>query len=90
MEDLQWADSSTLDLIEEVISDRENHSLVFVCICGSDAVTDKHDFSALLCRLEDERNTVITQVYLEKLTSSATNELVSYALGVSQDICSGM
>jgi predicted ATPase len=61
MDDLQWADSGSLGLIEEVASDRSNRSLVVVCVYRSNEVESNPGFAAMLNRQEDENGPLITQ-----------------------------
>jgi predicted ATPase len=87
MDDLQWADLGSLELLETIASDPSNHGLVVVGVCRSNEVPLSHDFALILRRLEDEKNTTITNIEVKGLTFEATNLLVSSILQTSQEMC---
>ena len=80
LDDLQWADRGSLELLEGLVANPDNHSLVVVGICRSNEVSLNHDFAVILRRLEDERDAIITNVEVGCFTLNATNELVAAVL----------
>eukprot|EP00980_Cylindrotheca_fusiformis_P031014 scaffold25705_cov235-Cylindrotheca_fusiformis.AAC.1 len=62
MDDLQWADMGSLELLEAVAGDAKNHGLVVVGICRSNEVSFHHDLAIILRRLEDEKGVHVTSV----------------------------
>ena len=50
MDDLQWADLGSLELLEAIICDTKNHGLAVIGICRSNEVTIDHDFARILQR----------------------------------------
>jgi histidine kinase len=87
LDDLQWADPGSLEILEGIVSEPGNHALVVVGICRSNEVSLNHDFAVILRRLEDENNTIITNVKLGCFTQKATAELVSIVLQQPQHLC---
>jgi predicted ATPase len=85
MDDLQWADVGSLELLEGIISDPLSHGLAVVGICRSNEVPVSHEFSIILRRLEDERETFITNVEVGNLSLEATTLLVSKVLCSSSE-----
>ncbi|CAB9496805.1 Serine Threonine protein kinase and Signal Transduction Histidine Kinase (STHK) with GAF [Seminavis robusta] len=88
LDDLQWADSSSLDLMESLICDgRNNNGLFLVGICRSNEITMGHNLAALLRRLEDQRNVHIHNIVAHNLSFNATNQLICDVLKQPWDIC---
>lgn len=87
MDDLQWSDSGCLELLETLASDTLCHGLALIGICRSNEVSLTHDFAVVLRRLEDERNTTITNIEVGSLVLEATNILVSKVLLSSKEKC---
>ena len=74
MDDLQWADLGSLELLEAIICDTKNHGLAVIGICRSNEVTIDHDFARILQRLEDEKNTTITNIVVRCLSLQGRNQ----------------
>jgi len=82
MDDLQWADSGSLELLESLVSNKRIEGLVVAGVCRSNKVPWGHDFAAMLRRLEEKRDTLISHIIVKSLTWDSANHVVSRALQV--------
>ena len=92
MDDLQWADVASLELVEALVSHApENPNLgrafMIVGICRSNEVPWHHSFAGMLRRLEDEKHATIKHVVVKNLSVSATNFLLSKVLRQPPETC---
>jgi predicted ATPase len=87
MDDLQWADTGSIELLEGIVSDPNNHNLVVVGICRSNEVSLNHDFAVILRRLEDNSNTLITNIEVQCFSLQATTQLISATLQQEEKLC---
>ena len=87
LDDLQWADASSLDLLECLVCDTENTSLVLVGICRSNEVSQDHKLASMMRRLEDEQNIRIDSIVTKNLSYRATNQLIADVLRQPAHIC---
>lgn len=78
LDDLQWADSESLNLLESLIA--KTPSLSVVGICRSNQVPWEHGFAQMLRRLEDELSTSILHIQVENLSLQDTQTLVAKLL----------
>ena len=77
LDDLQWADVLSLELLEALTSDPDlQDKCAFVGICRSNEVPFEHAFANMLRRLEDDHKTIITNVQVGGLSRQATAKLV--------------
>ncbi|CAJ1947675.1 unnamed protein product [Cylindrotheca closterium] len=90
MDDLQWADSGSLELLEAVVSDHDNHALAVVGTCRSNEVSYGHDLSVILRRLEDEQNVSINTIDVGCLSIQATNAMIASVLKSPESDCFGV
>ena len=76
LDDMQWADSATLGLIEKIMTDSELGSLLLVLAYRDNEVDNTHSFSLTLQKLHlEEKRT--HRVFLKPLGLEHVNELVS-------------
>lgn len=87
MDDLQWADPKSLDLLELLSSDAEVQRLLVVGICRSNEVPWHHEFAAMLRRLEDKRKTHILHVQLKGLSVNDTQDLLAATMHQTTEKC---
>jgi len=81
IDDLQWADLGSLELLEALTSDPDLIQCCMVIgICRSNEVPCHHNFACMLRRLEDEKGTKIVNVQVHNLSLQATAELVAHVL----------
>ncbi|KAL3936581.1 MAG: hypothetical protein SGBAC_008134 [Bacillariaceae sp.] len=90
LDDLQWADLGSLDLLEAIVSGRDTHGLLVVGICRSDEVFYSHNFAVMLRRLEDEQHVAIHTIDVKGLSIRAANSLVACVLRSREDDCVGV
>ncbi|MBE9040472.1 AAA family ATPase [Oscillatoriales cyanobacterium LEGE 11467] len=79
LDDLQWADDATLDLIEQLLIDEEIQYLLLVGACRSNEVGSAHPLMVLLDRLHDRACTV-EQLELEPLELEPIVQLIADTL----------
>ncbi|KAL3936580.1 MAG: hypothetical protein SGBAC_008133 [Bacillariaceae sp.] len=90
MDDLQWADSASLELLEAIVSGRENHGLLVVGICRSNEVFYTHDLAVMLRRLEDENTAAIHTIDVKGVSIQAANSLIASVLRSPEQDCVGV
>lgn len=83
IDDLQWADPSSLDLIYSLITDADNRGLVVVGSCRDNVAHDSQ-LSQTLRQLEDEE-VVITNIGVGNLKEKSVNELLVDLLDLDMD-----
>ncbi|CAB9512265.1 Protein tyrosine kinase [Seminavis robusta] len=86
LDDLQWADSGSLSLLETLVSE-SIPGLVVVGICRDNEVPWHHSFAGMLRRLEDDKGARIVHIEVVNLHMEATNELLADMLHQPQDAC---
>ncbi|MBC7881980.1 MAG: AAA family ATPase [Anaerolineae bacterium] len=79
LDDLQWADSATLKLIELILSDRATQSLLLIGAYRDNEVNQAHPLIATIDKLKLETIT-IHQIMLAPLTLGAVSQLISETL----------
>jgi histidine kinase len=90
MDDVQWADLGSLELLEAVVSDQNNHGLAVVAIYRANEVSFNHDFAVIVRRLEDEKNVRISSIEVDCLSLQAANSLVASVLKSPENDCIGV
>jgi predicted ATPase len=85
LDDLQWSDAATLDLLQVLISDRDNPSLMVIAIYRSNEVDESHSLSPFICELkrtseQDEFN--VTEIQIGNLSTSQVNEVIMSLLSI--------
>jgi len=76
LDDLQWADPLSLDLIESLVTDIENGSLLFIGCYRDNEVDEGHPLATKLRSIE-KRQVQITNIYVGDLNKEDTNELIA-------------
>mmetsp|Transcript_13736 Transcript_13736/g.19202 ORF Transcript_13736/g.19202 Transcript_13736/m.19202 type:complete len:531 (-) Transcript_13736:1044-2636(-) len=87
LDDLQWADSSFLDLLYVLASDKVCKGLVLIGACRYEEVAHEDDLANFLRDLEDTSQTIVTPIETHNLPIWAVNDLVSDVLQMSQNRC---
>ncbi|MDX1957016.1 MAG: AAA family ATPase, partial [Leptospiraceae bacterium] len=79
IDDLQWADSASLNLLKVIMTDSENHNLLLIGAYRDNEVDASHPF---IMTMEEIKKTglEIEDIVLKNLTKEDVNELVSEAL----------
>lgn len=75
LDDLQWIDNASLEIIKSLLMDPDLHYLLFIGAYRDNEVTPDHPFSLTLEQLK--KNTKITEVALTPLTLANIQELLA-------------
>lgn len=79
VDDLQWADSASLNLLQVFLTDPETKNIFFIGAYRDSEIDDSHPLSKTLSRIKESETTVYT-VSLEPLCLTDVNQLVSDTL----------
>jgi predicted ATPase len=82
VDDLQWADPCSLDLLTSLVADTRNEGLVLVGTCR-DNIAPSSYFSAKLREMEDKDHVEITSISLQNFSESSIVSLLSNTLSLS-------
>jgi len=83
LDDLQWADESTLSWLHTLIRELDDQSLLIVGAYRVEEVGEEHPLSALIDHLQ--RDQLITQITLEPLNEAEIDEMLSAFFGNDVD-----
>ena len=88
MDDLQWSDVGSLQLLEHLVSEESSiEGLMVVGICRDNEVPWDHNFCAMLRRLEDEKGAKIDHIAITNLSLDVANTLASEVLSQPPQMC---
>ncbi len=79
LDDLQWADASSLDLLDCLIADRQNPKLMVIGMYRSNEVDETHIFYRFLEEQKEKRHEQdfsLTQLRIDNLDIHAVNDIV--------------
>ncbi|MEM9215765.1 MAG: diguanylate cyclase [Cyanobacteria bacterium P01_F01_bin.150] len=79
LDDLQWADSATLILIDVILRDDSINNFLFVGVYRSDEISNKHPLNCLFLMLE-KSNVLIEKIHIEPLNISHVTKIISDTL----------
>ena len=79
LDDVQWVDSATLILLEQMLIDRDNTSLFLICAYRDNEVDSTHPLIMALDKLRKE-HFIIDQITLKTLTYRHVNQLIADTL----------
>ena len=94
LDDLQWADSSSLDLIEYLISDVQNQNAFMIIGCYRSNQQDhvSHENSSLENKIQsleakaEKRNYEMTDIYLEGFDINNVNKILMTILSIDDEV----
>ena len=89
MDDLQWADSTALDVIHAILSDTMGSCMFFVGTYRDNEVQVDHDLFDLMEKLEIS-NVQVTKISLTGLDPEDLNTMISDALCLYPRICKSL
>jgi len=89
LDDIQWADSTALDVIHTILSDTMGSCMFFVGTYRDNEVQIDHDIFDLMERL-DISNVQTNKVYLTGLDQADLNTMISDALCLYPRICKSL
>ncbi len=84
LEDLQWADLCSLDLLTALLLDVESKGIVFIGTC-EDSIPSDSPLSTSLRKMEDEYNITITSMQVGNLTKEEAQDILLHELQLSTD-----
>ncbi len=84
LDDLQWADPASLDLLRHIAHDLANRRMLILCTYRGDELTSDHPLAALLPRLMREAPT--TRIRLPRLIPAMVTRMVMGQFGAGQQI----
>ena len=85
IDDLQWCDMATFDLIENLLINSQDHPhLFFLGAYRHNEVDAGHPLRSLLSRVT-EMKTPLMEIRLNELEPAHTNEMIAYVLGASSE-----
>ena len=85
LDDLQWADSGTLDLLHSLASDKLCPGFILIGACRYDEVEFEHEFADFLRNIESNNQATIVPIELHNLTPKAVQDIVSDVLHMSRE-----
>eukprot|EP00986_Skeletonema_menzelii_P013731 scaffold8266_cov272-Skeletonema_menzelii.AAC.1 len=89
LDDMQWADSTALDVIHTILSDTMGSCMFFIGTYRDNEVQIDHDIFGLMKRLEIN-NVPTTKVYLTGLGQDDLNTMISDVLCLYPRICKSL
>ncbi len=86
IDDLQWADSSSLNLLENLLTDLDNKYLLCICVFRDNEVSPTHPF---IIAVEEIRKVLpnISEIKIGNLSLENINQLIADALNKSKADC---
>jgi len=85
LDDLQWADDASLELLEHLLTDRQNSSLMVIGCYRSEEVNDGHTLVAVLERIGKANNTEITRINIRNLSVAEVTLMLIDLLSVDEN-----
>eukprot|EP00957_Ditylum_brightwellii_P091046 6931778-Ditylum_brightwellii.AAC.1 len=76
LDDLQWADSSSLSFIKSVLTNSESKCFLFIGSYRNDQSSDGHPFAEFLSDIST-RNIPVTKIALDNICRGDVNDLIS-------------
>lgn len=80
LDDLQWADISSLQFLQTMLSQNDNQYLLVIGAYRSNEVGESHPFNIILYRLKQASETAIQEITLQNLSLLHIRDLLKEAL----------
>lgn len=80
MDDLQWADESSLELLKALAIDSKIVNFLLIGMYRDDEIHENHLLRTSFLNCLDEHSKVVTDLHLQNLDFAATNELIAHIL----------
>ena len=84
LDDLQWADLSTLQLLRTIVANPDSHHLLLVGAYRDNEVDESHPLVAILAEIERQR--AITRIALRPLELAHVTELIADSMGIAAEL----
>ena len=88
LDDLQWADSASLELLQVLTTDRENPNLTMIGCFRSNEVDESHVLSNTMRDLQDKSKRdgfCITEIGIENLNVPEVNQIIMALLSIDDE-----
>jgi predicted ATPase len=88
LDDLQWADVASLELLEVLVTDRQNPNLMIIGCYRSNEVEETHIISKLIHHLNDKcehDDFIITEIEVENLGIRDVNQIIMALLSIDDE-----
>jgi predicted ATPase/signal transduction histidine kinase len=83
LDDLQWADSSSLQLLEKLLCQGKHPHLLIILSYRSNEVDKLHPFTLVIEEVKKQQTIAVNEIQLDPLEIDDTGELISAALRTS-------
>lgn len=87
LDDLQWSDASSLDLLREIIPETQNEGFMILGACRGNEVSIDHQLSVVLRDLENS-GVSVREIRVANLDEPAVNRFLSQRLALPTEQCS--
>ncbi|HKO93379.1 MAG TPA: serine/threonine-protein kinase PknK, partial [Polyangiaceae bacterium] len=87
LDDLQWADSSTLELMGDLFAGRDVRHTLIIGAYRDNEVDDSHLLRSTLRQIKNRAPAALSELRLEPLDEGATLQLISRSLKCSVEVC---
>lgn len=84
VDDVQWSDSASLDLISSIMTDIENEYFMCICAYRDNEVDISHPFTRMVEDLK-QRDVKIEEIILNNLSVDNVNELIAHSTDLTTD-----
>ncbi len=84
LDDLQWADEASLDLIKVITNDFHNKYLLIVCSYKEEEVTQEHPVASFIRQI-NMQNKALKEITLSNLNFSSTYGMVKSNMNLTED-----
>ena len=85
IDDLQWADSASLDLLNALLQDRRNEYFMCICAYRDNEVNKAHPFIIMVDELKSVELS-ITEIHIENLRFEDVHLLIAESLNLGLDV----
>ena len=89
IDDLQWADSGSLDLLKVLATDKHNQYLLLIGAYRDNEVSPSHPFIQAVTEMEEEQ-AIVNRIHVKNLTQSNVNSLIAESLLTTKDKTSSL
>lgn len=79
LDDIQWSDAATLDLLQVLIADRDNPGIMVIGIYRANEVTASHPLTGVIAELKrtaDQDDFNLTEIEIGNMNASQVNEII--------------
>ena len=88
LDDLQWIDSASLKLLEEIVTDDDLEHIMFVASYRSNEVGTDHPLSLLMKTVAERRQ--LEKINLDSLSADAVEEFIADSLRLELEECTNL